>query len=173
MKRLVTLALVALALMALAWGFLQWMPKARAANDEAAIRQLLDRWGSAFRAKDLNAIMSNYVPGPDLVAFDILPPLKRVGAEAYRKNYQEFFDQYAGSIDYEIRDLRIVTGDGVAFLHGLERITGTMKNGQKSEAWVRVTSGLRKINGKWLIMHDHVSVPADLETGKAALDLKP
>jgi ketosteroid isomerase-like protein len=61
----------------------------------------------------------------------------------------------------------------VAFIHALERMSGTLKNGQKSDVWVRATSGLRKINGKWLIVHDHISVPADLDTGKAVLDLKP
>ena len=80
---------------------------------------------------------------------------------------------YDGPLDVELRDLRIVAGNDVAFLHCLERISGTLKGGQKSDIWVRVTSGLRKTNGKWLIVHDHISVPADVESGKAALDLKP
>jgi ketosteroid isomerase-like protein len=45
--------------------------------------------------------------------------------------------------------------------------------GEKSEVWVRATECYRKINGHWLAVHDHISVPADMETGKAALDLKP
>jgi ketosteroid isomerase-like protein len=69
--------------------------------------------------------------------------------------------------------MRIVAGGDVAFIHALERLSGTLKNGQKSEVWVRATSGLQKIDGKWLIVHDHVSVPTDFETGKAVLDLKP
>jgi ketosteroid isomerase-like protein len=52
-------------------------------------------------------------------------------------------------------------------------MTGTLKGGQKSEVWLRVTSGLRRINGRWLIIHDHISAPADFATGKAVLDLKP
>lgn len=147
--------------------------KSEVKNDEAKIRLLLDRWGKAFRAKDLNAVMSVYAAGNALVAYDIVAPLQCVGADAYRKNYEEFFAQYEGRIDYEVRDLRIVTGDDVAFLHCVERISGTLKNGQKSEVWVRATSGLRKINGKWLIIHDHISAPVDFDTGKAVLDLKP
>jgi SnoaL-like protein len=53
------------------------------------------------------------------------------------------------------------------------QFTGKLKNGQPSDMWLRATSGLRKMNGKWLIVHDHVSVPVDFETGKAALGLKP
>lgn len=173
MKKLLALAVVVLAAVALAWGFLQRMPKTRAANDEAEIRQVYDRWAKAFRAHDVDAIMSIYAPGNDLVAYDVVPPLQYRGKDAYRKDYEEFLAQYEGPIDTEFRDLRIVAGDGVAFIHCVERISGTLKNGQKSEVWVRATSGLRKINGQWLILHDHISVPADLATGKAALDLKP
>jgi uncharacterized protein (TIGR02246 family) len=165
--------LLALSALTLACVFLLWMPKARtAANDEAEIRQLLDRWAKAFRAKDVNAIMSIYEPGQALVAYDVAP-LQYRGWDAYKKDYQDFLAQYQGAIDVEFRDLRITTGDRVAFSHGLERIRGAMKNGQKSDLWVRFTECYRKINGHWLATHDHISVPVDLDSGKAVLDLKP
>ena len=150
------------------------MPKARTeANNEAEVRQLLDRWAKAFHAKDLNGIMSIYEPGQALVSYDIIPPLQYTGFEAYKKDYREFLDQFQGPIDIEYRDLHIIAGDTVAFSRGLERMTGTLKNGQKFDAWVRFTEGYRKTNGHWLVIHDHISVPVDLDTGKAALDLKP
>src|SRR5437870_5442476 len=97
--------LVALSVLTLACVSLLWMPKARtAANDEAQIRQLIDRWAKAFRAKDLNAIMSIYQPGQALVAFDLVPPLQYLGSDAYKKDYQDFLAQYQGAIDVEIRD---------------------------------------------------------------------
>jgi uncharacterized protein (TIGR02246 family) len=142
-------------------------------RNEAEIRELYERWAKAFGARDVNGIMSCYAPGNDLVAYDIVPPLQYVGADAYRKDYEEFLAQYVGPIRIEYRDLHIVAGDDVAFIHTLERVTGTLKNGKKSDFWLRASSGLKKINGKWLIVHDHISVPADLETGKALLDLKP
>jgi ketosteroid isomerase-like protein len=61
----------------------------------------------------------------------------------------------------------------VAFSHSLNKVGGTMKNGQKSDRWLRWTACYRKTNGKWLIVHEHVSVPADVRSGKAVLDLKP
>ena len=140
-------------------------------SNEAEIRQWLDRWAKAFRAHDVNAIMSLYAPG--VVAYDIVPPLQYVGADAYRKDYEEFLAQYEGPIDIEFRDLHIIASDGVAFATSLQRISGTLKNGQKSDVWVRVTNGFRKLNGRWLDTHDHVSAPVDLASGKAVLDLKP
>jgi uncharacterized protein (TIGR02246 family) len=146
---------------------------AQAGGEEAAIRKMLDGWKVAFEAKDLAKVMTYYAPGDRVVAFDIVPPLEIVGRENYRKNYQMFFDMYDGPIQFEFRDLRIVAEGHVAFIYAVERITGVMKGGQKTDSWMRATSGLRKIDGKWLIVHDHISVPVDYETGKALLDLKP
>jgi ketosteroid isomerase-like protein len=150
------------------------IPKARtAASNEAEIRKILDHWAKAFHARDLNGIMSIYEPGDALVAYDIVPPLQYSGYEAYKKDYQEFLDQFQGPVDIEYRDLKIVAGDTVAFSRGLERMTGTLKSGQKFDTWVRFTECYRKTNGQWLAVHDHISVPVDLETGKAVLDAKP
>src|SRR6267378_4418197 len=107
---------VAFSVLTLACVSLLWVPRARtAANDEAEIRRLLDRWAKAFRARDLNGIMSIYEPGQALVAYDIVPPLQYTGFEAYKKDYQEFLDQFQGAINVEYRDLHIIAGDTVAF----------------------------------------------------------
>ena len=89
------------------------------------------------------------------------------------KRWQELFDLYQNSIYYEVRELSITAGDDVAFSHSLNRISGTMKDGQQTDRWLRWTAGYRKTNGKWLIVHEQVSVPVDLGNGKAILDLKP
>jgi len=142
-------------------------------NDEADIRALLDRWAKAFEARDIERIMSNYAAGDAVVAYDIAPPLQYKGEDAYRKDYVEFLGQYDGPIRVEYRDMRILSSGDVGFVHSLERFSGKLKNGQQSDMWLRYTGGLRKMNGKWLIVHDHVSVPTDFESGKAVLDLKP
>ena len=146
---------------------------ANSTKSEAEVRQVIDRWADAFRAKDLDAVMSVYAPGAELVAFDVVAPLQRVGREAYRENYRVFFAQYDGPLEVEFRSYQIISGDDVAFIHCLERMSGRLKSGEKSEVWLRVTSGLRKIHGVWRIVHDHVSAPVDFETGKAVLDLAP
>ena len=146
MKKVVPFFLLTLACVA----FLE-IPKARtAANNEAEIRKVLDQWAKAFHARDLNGIMSIYEPGDALVSYDIVPPLQYSGYEAYKKDYQEFLDQFQGPVEIEYRDLKIVAGDTVAFSRGLERMTGTLKNGQKFDTWVRFTECYRKTNGRWL-----------------------
>jgi hypothetical protein len=39
--------------------------------------------------------------------------------------------------------------------------------------WVRMATCYCKIDGKWMVTHEHQSVPFDAESGKALLDLKP
>jgi uncharacterized protein (TIGR02246 family) len=140
-------------------------------NSEAQIRELVDNWVKAVRAKDIDGVMSHYAP--DLLSFDVMPPLQYVGAEAYRKLWEMCFNEFQGSIGFEMRDLRISASDDVAFCHSLNRLTGTMKNGEKNDMWARATVGFRKIDGQWLVTHEHASVPFDPESGKASLDLKP
>jgi uncharacterized protein (TIGR02246 family) len=141
------------------------------AIDEADIRQRINKVVEAIRAMDLEGVKSIYAP--DIVSFDIVPPLQHVGAEAKWKNWIDVFTVYQRPLDYEIRDLTITVGDDVAFGHSLNRISGTLKNGNRSDYWVRWTACFRKIDGNWLIAHDQVSVPLDVESGRALLNLEP
>ena len=141
------------------------------ATDEADIRRRIDKMGNAIRAMDLEGLKSIYAP--DIVSFDIEPPLQHLGAEAKWKNWAKVFTIYQRPLGYEIRDLTITGGDDVAFGHGLNRISGTLNNGRRSDYWVRWTPVLRRIDGDWLIAHDQISVPVDFGSGRALLDLEP
>ena len=139
--------------------------------NEATIRELIDGFVRAIRAKDINGVMSVFAP--DIVSFDFGPPLQHGGGVEFRERWQGIFESYQGPIDFEVRELSITAGDDVAFSHSLNGVRGTLKNGHTADSWRRWTAGWRKTNGKWLIVHEQVSVPVDLGTGKAMLDLKP
>jgi uncharacterized protein (TIGR02246 family) len=140
-------------------------------SEEAAIRRRLDKLVNAVRSMDLEGLKSIYAP--DIVSFDIEPPLRHLGAEAKWKNWAKVFTIYQRPLGYEVRDLTITVGDDVAFGHTLAHISGTLRNGSKSDYWVRWTSCFRRIDGDWLIAHDQISVPVDFESGRALLDLEP
>jgi ketosteroid isomerase-like protein len=72
-----------------------------------------------------------------------------------------------------VRELNVATDGELAFVHALNHVSGTLAGGHTSDMWVRWTACLRRIDGVWLVVHDHVSVPADLEHGRAVLDLTP
>jgi uncharacterized protein (TIGR02246 family) len=140
-------------------------------TDEAQIRALIDDRVKAIREKDVDTLMSNHAPG--VVMFDALNPLRYVGSDAVRERAEQWFSGYRGSIRYEVRDLSITADEGVAFCHYLYRVSGTMTNGREVDMWVRSTVCFRRTNGKWMVTHEHTSVPFDAESGKASVDLKP
>lgn len=141
------------------------------AIDEAQIRTLIKDRVKAVRAKNINGVMSNHAL--DVLSFDVVNPLQYTGSDTVRERVQEWFSSFQGSIGYETRDLSITTGDDVAFCHYLYQVSGTTTDGEKVEMWVRTTVCYRKIDGTWTIAHEHNSVPFDMKTLKASLDLKP
>src|SRR5690348_7667442 len=143
------------------------------ADAKADIRALEERFVAAFKAKDLDAIMKVYAPGQTLVVFDVVPPRQYVGAAAYRKDWQTFFSGFDGPITVELTNLDIAADRNLAYSHSIQHVAGTDKQGKKLDLTVRVTDVYRKARGRWLIIHEHVSVPVDLETGKPDLASKP
>jgi ketosteroid isomerase-like protein len=134
------------------------------ANAEAEIRNALDEFSRALRAKDIDALMTHYaVP----IVFDLRPPPRVTGTEAYRSNFEAWFASVDGPIDYEMHELLVTAEDSVAFCHSLSHVRSKRTNGEKADYWVRVTSGWRKMSGRWLITHEHISMPIDLQTMKA------
>jgi len=171
MKRLMLLTFISITLASLTAGAQTKNAAPENADSTQEIRAWLDRWTKAFTKQDVDTIMALYTD--DVVAYDIVPPLQYIGKAAYRADYQQFFSQYEGNLHVEVRDLHVgATGD-LGYAAGLELISGTLKNGQKTSVWLRFTSLFRKSDGRWLDFHDHVSVPADIASGKAMLDLKP
>jgi ketosteroid isomerase-like protein len=138
--------------------------------NEALIRESVKNYVNALRAKDIDAAMAFFAP--NLVSFDIVPPLRYVGAVNKRRAWEEAFAAYT-SFEYEVGDLNVTTHSDMAFVHSLNHVNGTLASGQTTDMWLRWTACLRQIDGDWLVVHDHVSVPADLENGQAALDLTP
>ncbi len=143
----------------------------RQAIDEADIRQQIGNLVEAVRAMDLEGLKSIYAP--DVLSFDVEPPIQHIGAQAKWTNWANVFAAYRRPLGYELRDLAITVGADVAFGHSLNRISGTLKDGSHGSRWVRWTACFRKIGDDWLIVHDHISVPVDAPSGRALLDLEP
>jgi len=138
---------------------------------EDLIRQRVENWAKALRAKDIDGLMSLYAP--DIVSFDLDPPLRYGGTDNKRSAWQEFFALHTGPIGYEIGDLNVTTQGELAFAHSLNHVSGALASGHFSNMWVRWTACFRRIDGTWLVVHDHVSVPADLAQGRAVTNLTP
>jgi ketosteroid isomerase-like protein len=124
----------------------------------------------AVRAKNVDHVMTFYAP--DVVSFDLTPPLRYARVERKRRAWAEMFASYAGTIAYEVHELSVTTAGELACVHSLNHVRGTLIGGRHADVWLRWTACLRRVAGAWLIVHD-VSVPADLEQGRAAVNLTP
>lgn len=144
-----------------------------ASRDKAAIEALEARFAAAFNARDVDAIMRVYEPGPGLFVFDVTPPRQYVGAAAYRADWVDTFKATPAVFHFSISDLAVTVVGPVAYGHSIQTDAFTRTNGSKGGFVVRVTDVYRKIHGKWLIVEEHVSVPVDLNTGKADLLSRP
>jgi ketosteroid isomerase-like protein len=165
------LALLALAL-AVTLGSALGPRASAAADDDAQINALYQSFATAFRHKDVDAIMALYPRGQTLFVFDAGPPRQHVGWDNYRKDWVDFLGSMKGSPNFSISDLGVTISGDVAYTHSIQHVTATV--GKKTMAVnVRVTDVLRKIDGKWLIVQEHVSVPVDFSTLKPDLLSKP
>lgn len=110
---------------------------------------------------------------PEVIVFNVLPPLRVLGKDAIVEQTQAWFDAYASDIGYEVQDLHVDADGDVGFCSFLYHVSGTLATGGDVDMWVRATLCCRRVDGIWLITHDHESVPFDAATGKALIDLRP
>ena len=141
------------------------------ASTQPEVRALLASWSEAIRLKDIDRLMALYAP--EIVYFDVVPPLQYTGSTAVRRNFLRWFDAWQSAIGVEIRDLTIVASGDIAVASMLHRTSGTLKNGHEIGYWLRATLCCHRVNDRWMITHEHISLPVDVASGRAAMDLVP
>lgn len=127
-------------------------------EDEPTIRGLIETWAAAVRRGDIDAILQSHAP--DLVMFDVPPPFEIHGLDDYRKSWELFFSWSDEPIPYEIHNLSVTAGADVAFAVATLGCAEPGPDGRPKALDFRLTMGLRKIEDKWVITHEHHSVPA-------------
>lgn len=129
----------------------------------------------AFNDKDVDALMTSYARRDALFVFDVVgPPGMYSTWDAYRDALQNFFDGAGGTFRFVISDLDIRTSGDLAYGHSLQHLSGvTSKDGDRVNYTVRVTDVFQKLDGRWLIVQEHVSLPLDRGTLEPTLDHFP
>src|SRR5688572_26516223 len=131
--------------------------KPSAAQDEAAIRQLIAAWSNALEAKDVDGLTADYAP--DALLFDAIPPYKTAGAAKIREVWANCLPYFPETFKSEHRDLVIHVDGDLAFVHGLHHFVPTPADDPSGQTWMRVTACYRRIDGRWKVVHEHVSIP--------------
>lgn len=129
-------------------------------TDEAGIRELVRRWAEAVHAGDLDTVVADHAD--DIVMFDVPPPHDGVrGIDDYRDVWPPFFQWQSSGAVFEIVELDVIAGADVAFAWALLRCATPDELVENPDARLRLTLGLRREAGRWVVAHEHHSF-ADL-----------
>ncbi|CCH53777.1 hypothetical protein BN8_02899 [Fibrisoma limi BUZ 3] len=134
---------------------------------EEEIQTLVRQQEQAVCRKDVDAAMAFYAP--NVVSFDVVDTLQKLGIDACRKRLESWLIQFPGPFLYQVENLVIVAADSLAFCHSFNHVKGGLATGEKIDMRWRATLCFRKHEGQWQITHEHSSVPFDPESGKALL----
>jgi ketosteroid isomerase-like protein len=97
-----------------------------------------------------------------MLMFDVPPPFLSRGLEAYTATWEKFFLSWSEKpVAFDFHDVRITAGKDVAFATAIGQCAGVSSNGKREELEFRLTMCFRKIDGRWRVMHEHHSLPAE------------
>ncbi|HEX3811680.1 MAG TPA: SgcJ/EcaC family oxidoreductase [Mycobacteriales bacterium] len=125
-------------------------------TDEQQIRELIEHWTVAVHAGDLPTVLADHAP--DIVMFDVPAPEQGVrGLDAYRETWPGFFEWQASGAVFEIESLEVTAGTDVAFAFALLRCGTPADFEREPDQRLRLTIGLRKVDERWVVTHEHHS----------------
>jgi ketosteroid isomerase-like protein len=134
-------------------------------GSEQEIRQVIADQQLAICQKNIDRILARYAE--EAVVFNVKPPFQIRDKGEWRREWENSLAHFPASFGSETKDVKIIPNGDMAVAHYLYRFTGMPFD----PIWIRNTAVYRKIAGRWLIVHEHGSVPFDPETSKAVFAL--
>lgn len=135
------------------------------------IHQQLENWKQAVISQDIDLIMRQY--DDNVRAFDAIVALEFKGRDAYQTHWQSCLEM-CKMTRFEIDHIQIEADGNLAVCSFLNHCGGIdEKTGEEQSGWVRGTQVYQKRAGQWLIVHEHFSLPFDMESGAALFNLSP
>ncbi|GAB3551010.1 YybH family protein [Spirosoma fluminis] len=138
-------------------------------GNQEQIKQLIRQQEQAVQQKNIGGAMAAY--SPDVVSFDVVNTLEKVGIQACRERLESWLAQFPAMFTYAIETLSVVASDELGVGYSFNHVKGTLANGDQIDMRWRATVCLRKQDEQWLIIHEHSSVPFDAQSGQALIKL--
>ena len=126
--------------------------------DQLAISDLIERWSKGVRDQDRAAIRQDH--DADILMFDVPPPFQSRGIDEYMATWDTFFSFAEKPVRFDFTNIEITAGPEVAFATAVGHCVTIGRDGRREPLDFRLTMGLRKIDGRWHVMHEHHSLPA-------------
>jgi ketosteroid isomerase-like protein len=135
---------------------------------ESTLEQL---YNSPQFAKDPSVALVYYDNTDAMRMFDVMLPVEFRGKE-FRKHFIEVGTQFTGG-KVEFSQLEVTADGQLAFAASIQHFYGKGKDGKPYDMTLRVTDCLRKTGGRWVIVHEHASLPLDAPTFMSVITPKP
>jgi ketosteroid isomerase-like protein len=127
-----------------------------AAVDKAYLQSIWDGWTAA----DLDKQGQFYAQGAGHLFFDVAP-LKYTSWDDYKTGVAPSLKD-APKVTYTLNDdIQIHPEGKITWVDGTLEMGGTTPQGRKESIPLRWTAVLEQQNGRWVIVHEHVSAPAE------------
>jgi ketosteroid isomerase-like protein len=141
--------------------------------DTSDIRRVVLERAAAVAKKDAKLMVAHNAPS--MVEYNLAPPLRQPSAGRDVEPVQKWLDTFHGPMSVEVRDLEVTADGSVAFCTSLNCLTATPVGETDSfSLWFRVTLGLRRIDETWLVVHEHESIPFEMDGSfRASVGLQP
>jgi len=140
-------------------------------QDESRIRQLHEAFERDIKTKALDPIMAQYAD--DLVAFDAVGALQFKGVDEYRAHWQRCFEFCQGEGFFETHELHVTVVGDLAYSRMLNHCGGPNAEGEMQTGWMRGTRVWTRRDGDWKVIHEHFSMPFDMESGQVCMSQEP
>jgi ketosteroid isomerase-like protein len=137
------------------------------------IRDVIEGKAALLQTGDAKAVMAHYAPS--FVVFTLAPPLRQTGDGRDPAPLEAWIATFEAPPRREVTQLEITTDGDVAFATSIDRLSAVPRGATEGfSMWFRVTLGLRRIDGRWLVTHEHESVPFEMDGSfRASTGLTP
>lgn len=139
-------------------------------TEQNPVTRVFELYARAVADKDVEAFMA--IHGPDVQVFDAWGQWEFSGAESWRAMAADWFGSLGDeSVEVLFARVRASIGHDVAYGFADVTFTGISATGERLRSTTnRMTMGLDRGPGGWVIGHQHSSLPIDLETGRGMFE---
>lgn len=125
----------------------------------------IELWDQAVIGTNIKALANQCCP--EMRMFDVSSQLNNV--EEYKTEWAKFSPYFMDGMQISRSEMKLHTSDSLAVLHCLSKVEHSALKGKLQMPWCRTTLCLKKMNDEWRIIHQHISMPVDILTGKAVI----
>jgi uncharacterized protein (TIGR02246 family) len=134
-----------------------------------AFSQMLENYKKAVYEKDVNAFVKAYDRDPHV--FDMWGAWSLRGSDSWRAMAADWFSSLGDEqVVVGATEVETTQSDDMAIGHAILTFTAFSASGEKLRSMNnRLTVALKKTGDEWRVIHEHTSVPINVQTMKPEL----